>query len=43
VAKASAKEHKSVREIVLREGLLPEDEVDDALDVRAMTEPGLPD
>ena len=42
VAKASAKEHKSVREIVLREGLLPEDDIDDALDVRAMTEPGLP-
>jgi fumarate hydratase class II len=42
VAKASAKEHKSVREIVLREGLLPEDEIDDAMDVRAMTEPGLP-
>jgi fumarate hydratase class II len=43
VAKASAKEQKSVREIVLREGLLPEDDIDDALDVRAMTEPGLPD
>ena len=42
VAKASAKEHKSVREIVLREGLLPEDDIDDALDVRAMTKPGLP-
>jgi fumarate hydratase class II len=42
VAKAAAKEHKSVREIVLREGLLPEDELDDALDVRGMTEPGLP-
>lgn len=43
VAKAAAKEHKSVREIVLREGLLPEDKVDEALDVRGMTEPGLPD
>jgi len=42
VAKASAKEHLSVREVVLREGLLPEDEIDEALDVRAMTEPGLP-
>jgi fumarate hydratase class II len=42
VAKAAAKERKSVREIVLREGLLPEDELDDALDVRGMTEPGLP-
>ena len=43
VAKASAKEHKSVREIVLREGLLPADKIDAALDVRGMTEPGLPD
>jgi fumarate hydratase class II len=43
VAKASAKEHKSVREIVLREGLLPANKIDEALDVRAMTEPGLPD
>jgi fumarate hydratase class II len=43
VAKASAKEHLSVRDIVIREGLLPEDEVDNALDVRGMTEPGLPD
>jgi len=43
VAKASAKEHLSVRDIVIREGLLPEDEVDGALDVRGMTEPGLPD
>jgi fumarate hydratase class II len=42
VAKASAREHISVREVVLREGLLSEDEVDDALDVRGMTEPGLP-
>ncbi|HSM61044.1 MAG TPA: class II fumarate hydratase [Longimicrobiales bacterium] len=42
VAKASAKEHRSVREIVLREGLLPADKVDEALDVRGMTEPGLP-
>jgi len=43
VAKAAAKERRSVREIVLREGLLPPDEVDAALDVRSMTEPGLPD
>ncbi|MEJ2203236.1 MAG: class II fumarate hydratase [Gemmatimonadota bacterium] len=42
VAKASAKEHVSVREVALREGLLPETEIDDALDVRGMTEPGLP-
>jgi fumarate hydratase class II len=44
VAKAAAKERKSVREIVLREGVLPEGvDVDEALDVRGMTEPGLPE
>jgi fumarate hydratase class II len=43
VAKAAAKEKKSVREIVLREGLLPPEKADEALDVRAMTEPGLPE
>ncbi|MFQ5538514.1 MAG: class II fumarate hydratase [Gemmatimonadota bacterium] len=42
VAKTAAAEHISVREVVLREGLLPEDKVDEALDVRSMTEPGLP-
>ena len=43
VAKESAREGVSVREVVLRRGLLPAEQVDDALDVRAMTEPGLPD
>ncbi|MHB1193727.1 MAG: class II fumarate hydratase [Longimicrobiales bacterium] len=43
VAKAAAEERRSVREIVLREGLLPPEKVDEALDVRAMTEPGLPE
>lgn len=44
VAKASAKEHVSVREIVMRENLLPEGvDIDKALDVRGMTEPGLPE
>jgi len=44
VAKTSAKEHVSVREVVEREGLLPEGvDIDEALDVRAMTEPGLPE
>ena len=43
VAKESAKRGVSVRDIVLERGLLPDDQVDDALDVRAMTEPGLPD
>jgi fumarate hydratase class II len=43
VAKESAKRGVSVRDIVRERGLLPEDQIDDALDVRAMTEPGLPD
>jgi fumarate hydratase class II len=43
VAKESAKEGKSVREIVVARQLLPADQIDQALDVRAMTEPGLPD
>ncbi len=43
VAKQAAKEHLSVREVVLRRGLLPKDKIDEALDVRGMTEPGLPD
>jgi fumarate hydratase class II len=43
VAKESAKRGVSVRDIVRERGLLPEDQIDEALDVRAMTEPGLPD
>jgi fumarate hydratase class II len=44
VAKTSGKEHVSVRDIVVREDLLPEGvDIDEALDVRGMTEPGLPD
>jgi fumarate hydratase class II len=44
VAKAAARERTSVREIVLREGVLPEGvDLDEALDVRGMTEPGLPE
>ena len=42
MAKTAAKEHVSVREVVLREGLLPAEKIDEALDVRGMTEPGLP-
>jgi fumarate hydratase class II len=42
VAKAAAKERLSVRDVVIREGLLPPEKVDEALDVRGMTEPGLP-
>ncbi|MDA0327595.1 MAG: class II fumarate hydratase [Gemmatimonadetes bacterium] len=43
VAKESAKRGVSVRDIVREKGLLPEDQIDQALDVRAMTEPGLPE
>ncbi len=43
VAKSAAAERRSVRDVVLREGLLPPEKVDEALDVRGMTEPGLPD
>ncbi|MBW3533894.1 MAG: class II fumarate hydratase [Gemmatimonadetes bacterium] len=42
VAKQSAKEGRSVRDVVEERGLLPPDELDEALDVRGMTEPGLP-
>ncbi len=43
VAKESAKRGVSVREIVEEKGLLPADQIDEALDVRSMTEPGLPE
>ena len=43
VAKESAKRGVSVRDVVLEKELLPADRIDDALDVRGMTEPGLPD
>ena len=43
VAKESAKRGVSVRQVVLEKELLPEGQVDQALDVRAMTEPGLPE
>jgi fumarate hydratase class II len=43
VAKQSARERKSVRDVVQAKGLLPPDQLDKALDVRAMTEPGLPE
>ncbi len=42
VAKQAAKEGRSVRDVVQERGLLPEDQLEDALDVRGMTEPGLP-
>ena len=43
VAKEAAREGLSVWEVVERRGLLPAAEVDTALDVRSMTEPGLPE
>jgi fumarate hydratase class II len=43
VAKESAKRGVSVRDVVLEKKLLPADKVDEALDVRGMTEPGLPE
>ena len=42
VAKQSAREGRSVRDVVEERGLLPADEIDEALNVRDMTEPGLP-
>jgi fumarate hydratase class II len=43
VAKESAKRGVSVRDVVLEKKLLPAEKVDEALDVRGMTEPGLPE
>jgi len=43
VAKESASRGVSVRQIVLERELLPADQIDQALDVRGMTEPGLPE
>jgi aspartate ammonia-lyase len=41
VAKQSAKEGRSVRDVVKEQGLLKGAELDRALDVTAMTEPGV--
>jgi len=43
VAKEAAKRGVSVRQVVEERQLLPADKLDEALDVRSMTEPGLPD
>ena len=43
VAKEAIARGLSVREIVLSKGLLDDEKVDEALDVRGMTEPGLPE
>lgn len=42
VAKQAAKEGRSVRDVVIERGLLDGARLDDALDVRDMTEPGFP-
>ena len=42
VAKQAAREGRSVRDVVVEGELLPEEKLDEALDVRGMTEPGLP-
>ncbi len=43
VAKEAAREGKAVREVVRARGLLDEETLEGALDVRGMTEPGLPE
>ena len=43
IAKQSAKQGRSVREVVKERGLMKGAELNRALDVRTMTEPGLPD
>ncbi|MDB4951879.1 MAG: fumarase [Gemmatimonadetes bacterium] len=42
VAKESAKNNESVRDVVKRRGLLSDDKLDEVLNVREMTEPGIP-
>lgn len=43
VAKQAAEEGRSVRDVAAERNLMPPDELDEALDVRGMTEPGLPE
>jgi fumarate hydratase, class II len=42
VAKESAKNFESVRDVVKRRGLLSDEQLDEVLNVREMTEPGIP-
>ena len=42
VAKRAAKEKRSVRDVALEMGVVGEDRIDEILDVRGMTEPGIP-
>lgn len=43
VAKKAAKEGRSVRDVVREMGFMDDDDLDAALDVRSMTQPGLPE
>jgi fumarate hydratase class II len=43
IAKQAAKEGRSVRDVTAERGLLPDDVLDEALDVRSMTDPGVPE
>lgn len=42
VAKKAAAERRSIREVVKEMNLLSDEELDETLDIRAMTEPGIP-
>jgi fumarate hydratase class II len=42
VAKESAKNFESVRDVVKRRGLLSDEQLDEVMNVRGMTEPGIP-
>lgn len=42
VAKESARNYESVRDVVKRRGLLSDEQLDEVLNVRDMTEPGIP-
>ena len=43
LVKESATTGKSIRQLVVEHGLIPEDEVDEALDLLKLTEGGVPD
>jgi aspartate ammonia-lyase len=42
LSKASVKEGVLIRDMVRREGMLPEEQIDEVLDLRRMTEIGVP-
>ena len=42
ISKQSVKEGVLIRDLVKREGILPPDEIDEVLDLRKMTEIGVP-